>query len=154
MMSTLVPSDSQDKGILQDYAVLWLDFVLEPLRLSRHEASLTWRAHCEVFATPAGAVRAMAAATAPAYSDKELSRAREPLPVKSGASTVSSGLDRAIERSIEVPSHYSRSCVSLYPSDCDLITMILLPHAGSDTNASDHESTRTCASFVSQKNVQ
>mmetsp|Transcript_1025 Transcript_1025/g.3120 ORF Transcript_1025/g.3120 Transcript_1025/m.3120 type:complete len:233 (-) Transcript_1025:318-1016(-) len=43
----------------------------------------------------------MAAATAPAYSDKELSRAREPLPVKSGASTVSSGLDRAIERSIE-----------------------------------------------------
>ncbi len=44
----------------------------------------------------------MAAATAPADTAKELARARAPLPVKSGADRVSTGLDRAIERSIEV----------------------------------------------------
>ena len=45
----------------------------------------------------------MAAATTPADTNRELTRAREPLPVKPASDRVSSGLDRAIERSIEVP---------------------------------------------------
>ena len=44
----------------------------------------------------------MAAATTPADTDRELTRAREPLPVKPTGDRVSSGLDRAIERSIDV----------------------------------------------------
>lgn len=43
----------------------------------------------------------MAAATTPADTDRELTRAREPLPVKPTGDRMSSGLDRSIERSIE-----------------------------------------------------
>ncbi len=51
----------------------------------------------------------MAAATTPADTDRELTRAREPLPVKPTGDRMSSGLDRSIERSIEVlpPCNYA-----------------------------------------------